>query len=133
MRHLKVCASLAACLALALFVTTAPAADKADPNGTWKYTVMPPGGEAIEVTLKLKLEGDKLTGTTKRGDMETKIEEGKFKDGEVSFQVTRERDGNKFVVKYKGKVDGDAIKGKIMVNFMGQDNEIEWNAKREKK
>jgi hypothetical protein len=130
MRHLTVCAALA----LVLCVGVAAAADKADPTGTWKYTVMPPGGaEPINVTLTLKLEGDKLTGTTKRGDMETKIEEGKFKDGEVSFQVTRERDGNKFVVKYKGKLTGDEIKGKIMVNFMGQDNEIDWNAKREKK
>ena len=132
MRHLMVCAGLAMCLALGL-TASAVAADKADPNGTWKYTVTPPGGEAIEVTLKLKLEGDKLTGTTKRGDMESKIEEGKFKDGEVSFQVTRERDGNKFVVKYKGKITGDDLKGKIAASVMGQDFELDWNAKREKK
>ena len=126
MRKLSVCA------VVALLVLAAPLAAADKPDGTWKYTVMR-GDQSVEVTLTLKLEGDKLTGTTKRGDMETKIEEGKFKDGEVSFQTTRERDGNKFVIKYKGKLEGDKIKGKISGSFMGNDFEVDWDAKREKK
>ena len=130
MRNAALCGGLALCLVLGL---TAGASAADNPTGTWKYTVMPPGGQAVEVTLTLKLEGDKLTGTSKRADMETKIEDGKFKDGEVSFTITRERDGNKFVVKYKGKLSGDTIKGKINANFMGQDFDLDWDAKREKK
>jgi hypothetical protein len=133
MRHFTICASLAACLALVLFTGNALAGGKADPNGTWKYTVMAPDGQKFDVTATLKLEGDKLTGAVKRGDMETKIEDGKFKDGEVSYKVTRERDGQKFVVTYKGKITGDTLKGKIMVKVMDQDIEIDWDAKREKK
>jgi hypothetical protein len=124
-------AAVGLCLILAV---TACAAGKADPNGTWKYTVEVQGN-TIESVATLKLEGDKLTGTVKRasGEMEAKIEEGKFKDGEVSFQVTRERDGEKLVIKYKGKITGDELKGKINGSFMGNDFELEWNAKREKK
>ena len=35
----------------------ARAEDKANPTGTWKYTV-DVNGQSIEVTIKLKLEGD---------------------------------------------------------------------------
>jgi hypothetical protein len=122
-------AALSVCVVLVL----ATGASAADPTGTWKYTVNTPDGQNFEVTATLKLEKDKLTGTVKRGDMETKIEEGKFKDNEVSFQVTRERDGNKFIVKYKGKLEGDKITGKISVNAMGQDFELDWKAERQKK
>lgn len=121
---------LALCLAAPL---AGQADDKANPTGTWKYSVMPPGGQPVDVSLTLKLEGEKLTGTTKRGDMESKIEDGKFKDGEVSFKIVRERDGNKIEIKYKGKLTGDEIKGKISASFMGMDFDLDWNAKREKK
>ena len=46
-----------------------------------------------------------------RDGQETAIEDGKYKDGEVSFKVTRERMGNKFTIKYTGKVSGETIKG----------------------
>ena len=69
-----------------------------------------------------------------RNGQETAIEDGKYKDGEVSFQVTRERQGNKFTIKYTGKVSGDTIKGKIETtrdgNAAGQPRD--WEAKREK-
>src|SRR5437868_5207453 len=76
----------------------------ADATGAWKWT-FDIGGESRELTLKVKQEGDKLTGVYVGPDgKETKIEEGKVKDGEVSFKVTREREGQKFVIKFKGKV-----------------------------
>ena len=54
----------------------ARAEDKPNPTGTWKYTA-DVNGQSIDVTIKLKLEGDKLTGTVSVRDMETKIEDGK--------------------------------------------------------
>ncbi len=105
---------------------------KADPTGTWKWTVTINGQER-ETTLKLKKDGDKLTGTVTRGDQEAKIEDGKFKDGEVSFKVTRERDGQKFTMKYTGKVSGDTLKGKAEFDRDGQTQSREFEAKREKK
>jgi hypothetical protein len=122
----------AAALVLALVGLTgmARAEDKPNPNGTWKWTVNF-GGQDRELAVKLKADGDKLTGTfTTPNGMETKIEDGKFKDGEVSFKVTRERDGNKFVIKFKGKVSGDTIKGKSEIDRDGETQSRDWEAKR---
>ena len=106
---------------------------KADPTGTWKWeeTVK---DQKRERTLKLKLEGAKLTGTMpgRKDGQETKIEDGKFKDGEVSFTVTREFGGMKVVSKYKGKLEGDAIKGTIETERDGQTQKRDWEAKRAK-
>src|SRR4051794_15692946 len=80
-------AAVALCVA---FAGLAAADDKkaGDPTGTWKWTVEF-GGQSRDVTLKLKLDGDKLTGTMPgRDGQETKIEDGTYKDGEVSFKVT---------------------------------------------
>ena len=44
---------------------------------------------------------------------ETKIEDATVKDGKVSFTVTRERNGNKIVQKFSGKLEGDTLKLKI--------------------
>ncbi len=113
-------------------VWVARADDKPNPTGTWKWTVMR-GDQKREMTLKLKLEGDKLTGAyVGRDGKETPIEDATFKDGEVSFKVTRERDGNKFTVKYNGKVSGDTIKGKTEFERNGETQNRDWEAKREK-
>ena len=109
----------------------ARADDKPNLTGTWKWEVNF-GGQAREMTLKLKQEGDKLTGAMVRGEQETKIEDGKIKGDEISFKVTRERDGNKVVMKYTGKVSGDAIKGKTEFERNGEAQSREWEAKRVK-
>ena len=111
----------------------AAAQDKADPTGTWKWETTFKD-QKREQTLKLKLEGDKLTGTMpgRKDGQETKIEDGKFKDGEVSFTVTRERGDQKFVTKYKGKLTGDTIKGTIESSFGDKDQKRDWEAKRVK-
>jgi hypothetical protein len=120
-------------LALVGLVGAARADDKPNPTGTWKWSVEI-GGQTRDFTLKLNLDGDKLTGVMIGQDgKETKIEDGKYKDGEVSFKITRERDGQKFVVKYKGKVQGDSLKGKIEVDLGGEPRSFDWDAKREKK
>ena len=106
--------------------------DKANPTGTWKWTAIR-GNQARESTLKLRLDGDKLTGAMiGQNGQETPIEEGQFKDGEVSFKVTRERQGNKITTKYTGKVSGDTIKGKIESERNGQPQSRDWEAKRAK-
>ena len=87
-----------------------------------------------ELKLKLKLEDDKLTGAmVGRDDQETPIEDATCKDGEVAFAVTRERNGQKFTIKYKGKVSGDTIKGKSEFERNGEKQSRDWEAKREKK
>ena len=130
MRRLSVATFVLAIVAVA---GMALAADKPNPTGTWKWTMAGRGGgQDREVTLKLKLEGDKLTGSMPgRNDQETKIDDAKYKDGELSFSVTREFNGNKMTTKYTGKVSGDTIKGKI--EGQGRDGQAttrDWEAKR---
>lgn len=127
----SVCLSLV--VAFVGLSAVAQAADKADPTGTWKWSTTR-GDKVRETTLKLKLEGDKLSGVVVgRNDMETKIDDATFKDNEISFSVTREFNNNKFTTKYKGKLDGDTIKGKQTSERDGKKNEADWEAKREKK
>jgi hypothetical protein len=102
-----------------------------DVTGTWKWTT-DRGGQTVETTLKLKQEGEKLTGKISgRNNTEIDIEEGKVKDDEVSFKVTRMFNNNTFVMTYKGKLEGDAIKGKISFEREGETVERDWEAKRE--
>lgn len=119
-------------MAILLVTGTVQAADKPDPTGTWKWSFTV-NDMKRDVTLKLKLDGDKLTGAMLgRNNQETAIEEASFKDGEVAFSVTRERNGQKFTTKYKGKLDGDTIKGKSEGMRDGQTQSRDWEAKREK-
>jgi hypothetical protein len=118
-------------LAFAALTGIARADDKSDLSGTWKWTITGADGQSRTATLKLKLDGDKLAGAVMgRDNQETAIEDAKYKNGEVSFTVTRERQGQKFTVKYHGKVTGDTIKGKISFERDGQSQDRNWEAKR---
>jgi hypothetical protein len=132
--------NLGLCALLAIgFVSISNAQQKkADATGTWTWT-MPGrnGGPDRKMTLKLKAEGDKLTGKLvspgrQGGDpVETEIKEGKVKDGEVSFTVTREFNGNTMTSKYAGKVTAESIKGKIEFERNGEKQSRDWEAKKE--
>jgi hypothetical protein len=120
-----------AIVCLAALTGFAAADDKSSPTGTWKYTTEA-NGTKLEVVMKLKAEGDKVTGTVSVADMEIKIQDGKITDGEVSFKIVREAGGNQFEIKYKGKVMGDTFKGKRELERDGQPNVREFEAKRVK-
>jgi hypothetical protein len=110
-------------------VGSARAAD--DATGTWKWSSTF-NNNTIESTLKLKQEGEKLTGTyVGRGNTESPVEEGTIKDNTVNFKVVREFNGNKFTMKYSGTLSGDTIKGKISFDG-GQIEPRDWEAKRQK-
>lgn len=115
---------------LALFALST-AALAADPNGTWSWKFQRQDTE-IEIKLDLKAEGEKLTGKIYSNDRETEITDGKFKNDEVSFKSVRERDGNKFEMIYKGKVDGDKITGTVEFTGGDQTRRREWEATRVK-
>ena len=105
---------------------------KVDPAGTWKWSVTGQNGQTRETTLKLKVDGEKLTGTISgRAGGETAIAEPKLKGEEISFEVTREFNGNKVTTKYNGKINGDSIKGKMEFERNGQPQSRDWEAKRE--
>lgn len=125
---------LAATLVLAIVgvATLASADDKANPTGTWKWTAKF-GNQTREMTLKLKLEGDKLSGATVgRDGKENPVTDATYKDGEVSFKTVRERNGTKMTSAYTGKVSGDTITGKIQTERGGKTQSRDWEAKRAK-
>lgn len=92
-------------LLLALFV----AAFAADVDGKWTGQVQGPQG-AMDITIVLKAEGEKLTGTYASQLGEAPIKEGSIKGDVVAFKVEREFNGTKFILVYKGKLAGDEIK-----------------------
>lgn len=124
--------AIAVCSFLAVLFIAGMAQAADDPTGTWKWKAKF-GDMEREMTLKLKLEGDKLTGSMPgRENTETAIEDGAFKDGTVSFKITRERNGNKFVSKYSAKLSGDTLKGTIESERDGKTNSREFEATRAK-
>ncbi|MBY0513409.1 MAG: hypothetical protein K2P78_05805 [Gemmataceae bacterium] len=132
---MKTLMSVAMALSLAGLAGAAGAADDKDVTGTWKWTTERQG-QKTETTLKLKAEGEKVTGAVSSNfggkDAETKIENGKYKEGELSFTVTREFKDQKFTTKYSGKVTGDTINGTAVSERDGKENKRDWEAKKAK-
>jgi hypothetical protein len=136
-RLLSTLVKLSFCTVLALSAVGQVQAAEKKADGTWTWTVPGRnGGADRKSTLKLKTEGDKLTGKVSapgRGGQvnETEIADGKVKGDEVSFTVTREFNGNKMTQKYNGKLSGDTIKGKVEFERNGEAQSRDWEAKRE--
>jgi hypothetical protein len=130
-RTLKSIIPLAVGLALTLGFTASAQDKKTDATGTWKSSFTNQNSQVRESVFKLKVEGDKLTGTVSARTNTTAIAEGKVKGDEISFQVTREFNGNKVTTKYTGKVSGDTIKGKAESERDGQPTTRDWVAKKE--
>lgn len=107
--------------------------DKAvDPVGTWKceYEI---GGQQRTSTLKIKKDGDNLSGTMSwPGQDEEKLKDVKLKDGTLSFSAVRRFMDNEIPIDYTLKIDGDRFKGKGEADFGGQTQEFEIEGTREK-
>ncbi|HEX3729382.1 MAG TPA: hypothetical protein VHV47_06230 [Opitutaceae bacterium] len=119
---------LAAAFAACLLAVSAFAAD---PSGTWKWTVPTPNGD-LETTLKLAAKDGKLSGSYSNSFGDAAISNGSVKDDAVAFEVVRDFNGGKFVLKYSGKISGDTIKGSISVPAQdgSEGQKLPWNAKR---
>ncbi len=132
--HLSLLARPLAVASITVFALTAHADHHGggDPTGTWTWSRPGrDGGPDVTTTLKLKAEGEKLTGTiTGRENSESEISKGTVKAGAISFEVTREFNGNSFTIKYAGKVEGDKLAGTITFNRNGEDQSREWTASR---
>jgi hypothetical protein len=125
---------LSMALVLGVFGLAGAADDKAvDPVGTWKceYEI---GGKRTS-TLKIKKDGDNLTGTMSWPDQdETKLKDLKLKDGTLTFSAVRKLAGmdEGITVDYTLKIDGDKLTGKGSSDFGGQKQEWDIEGKREK-
>jgi hypothetical protein len=136
------------CLILVLGSLVRAQDAKPDPTGTWKvtYTDSSKGqtnnsgkSQTFQPTLKLKLEGDMLTGTLtrRRGqqDIEMVLQDAKLKASEISFTVTvppESGKGQNAVRKFHGKITGDMIQGTVETEWAGQPFSRDWEARRVK-
>ncbi len=114
-----------------LALAAAASALAADPTGTWKWTTQSPNGE-ISTTLKLESKDGKLTGAYSNQFGDTTISEVSFQGDILAFEVVRDLGGNKFVVKYRGKLEGDTLKGTLEAAGPdgGEAMKLAWNATR---
>jgi hypothetical protein len=100
-------------------------------TGTWRYAFAAPNGNTFEQTLELKQEGDKLTGLVHFNGSEAPISDARINGDEISLTLARERNGQKVLTKFRGKVLGDSIKGKMSSNFSGEEKTSDWDARRQ--
>lgn len=117
---------------LALFGVFSFVALAADPSGTYKAEVQGRNGNTQTMTMNLKADGGNLTGsiTTPRGEMP--ISDGKVDGDNVSFVQKANFNGNEFVIKYKGKMEGDSIKFERSITTPdGQERKTEFTAKKQ--
>jgi hypothetical protein len=99
-------------------------------SGNWSTALILSDGTRIEGTLKLKQDGDQLSGVTVRNENETQILDGKIAGDEITFKVIRDRDGRKVTAKYKGKITGDTVKGKVESDWSGDWQTLDWEGTR---
>jgi hypothetical protein len=114
-----------------LALAAAASALAANPTGTWKWTTHSPNGD-IETTLKLESKDGKLAGAYSNQFGDTTISNATLQDDVLAFDVVREFNGAKFVVKYRGKLAGDTIKGTLESPRPdgGEPMKLDWNATR---
>jgi len=112
-------------LVITILLVASFAVMAADVSGKWTFEQPGRGGNpGRPVTITLKADGSTLTGTMPAGGRggggePIAISDGKVDGNNVSFTVKREFNGNSFVTKYEGTVNGDEMKLKITRN--GQD------------
>jgi len=106
-----------------LFATTillalSLAAIAADITGKWVYEQPGRGGgNPTQVTITLKTDNGKISGTVVRpgrnGNQEAQITDGKMDGDNITFKTSQDMGGNTITTEYSGKITGDEIKFKI--------------------
>mgnify|MGYP001129139815 CR=1 FL=1 len=95
----------------------------ADVSGEWDLIVTTPRGE-MNLTAKFVQDGEKLTVTmtSPRGES---TGAGTIKGNDIEWTVTSDTPRGQFTRTYKGKVDGNTMKGEVQ---MGDRGSMEWKA-----
>lgn len=110
---------------------TVGAAAADDPSGVWKVQLSIGNRGSRTSILKLQRQGDALTGTLMRFEgSQTAIENGRYLDGELSFDLSRDWNGRKFSTRYVGTLVKDTIQGTTQFAFRGRQRTWDWVATR---
>jgi len=132
LKHLRTVASFSA-LALAFALNSSVSAAEHNLSGTWKASFTTQNGQTIESTLKIKQDGDKLSGVViGRNGNERPLDEITLTGDQFSLKFTRERNGEKVTIKVAAKLAGDELKGKLESDYGGENHTMDWEANRVK-
>lgn len=101
-------------------------------GGSWKFVLNSPLGE-VERSIKLKQDGEKLTGTLTHERGEAQIKDGKAKGADFSFAVTIEQNGKPVRFKYSGKKEGPRVKGAVEYDVAGETGKLDFTGERVKR
>lgn len=93
-------------------VTPPASAPTAGVAGTWELTIESPQGKRT-VELMIKDEGGKLSGKMKNQQGETALDSLTLSGADIAFKMTRDIQGQQMVFAYKGKVEGNKMKGEV--------------------
>ncbi len=100
-------------VALVATYLLAAAAFASDISGSWKWTTEGRNGSR-ESSAEFLLTDGVLTGSIAGRDGDTAISDATFEEGKIAFSLERERRGEKMVITYKGKLEGDTITGTMV-------------------
>lgn len=105
-------------LALGLSAAGAAAQAKVDVTGKWAFNVETSAGAGAP-TFTFRQEGEKLTGhyTGTFGEADLT---GTVKGADITFSFTVDAQGNALKETYTGTVDKDAMKGKLVIEGVGE-------------
>jgi len=98
--------------------------------GAWKLKVPVKNGPTFEPTLTLSQNGSTVTGTYTGENGNTPIAAALILGDELSFDVSREKDGKSYKLRYQAKVKGDTLKGNVDYNFDGMSGYFEFEGTR---
>jgi hypothetical protein len=104
-------------VAAAAFVSTAFAAD-ANVAGKWNMTVTSQAGTGNPV-FDLKQDGSNVTGTYKGALGEAQVT-GTVSGNDLTLSYKISAQGQELAVTYTGKVEGDAVSGKVSLGELGE-------------
>lgn len=92
----------------ALFVMSVLVFAQGGVAGKWTGEAQGRGG-AQPVTLDVKADGGKLTGTLMQGQNSSPIADGKVDGMKISFTTTQNFNGNDVQITWSGEVKGDEL------------------------
>jgi hypothetical protein len=97
--------------------------------GTWRWRV-PAGAEAVDCEMKLDQTFQSLRGTARAAGRPARIESAAISGENVALALVLEIDGRQVRQELKGRVEGDAIRGRVRTSGQGDGADTEWVATR---
>lgn len=105
-------------MVMAIVGATSAMAAEADLSGTWQLEIVSPQGTRTP-TMRLTQAGTQLSGTYKSQRGEVPVS-GSIQGADFTLTVKIEGQTEKLTVEYKGRVDGNALTGRVMMGARGE-------------